>query len=178
MASCANCGQAILFGGVKHGTLRFCNQRCYNAAKHLHLEVDVPEDELEELLAAFHEGDCPCCSGPGPVDFHYSYRVISFIVLTRFQTIPKISCRSCAQKSKLGNFFATLFLGWWGFPWGIIITPVYLCKNLYSLIFPVSADVPSDQLREFIRNNIAQQKAAEATAMAATEGDMPFAGAG
>ena len=142
------------------------------------MNVEVPEDEIEEALTAFHQGDCPCCGGPGPVDFHFSYRVISFVVLTQFQTIPKISCRSCAQKSKLGNFFATLFLGWWGIPFGLIITPIYLCKNLYSLMFPVSADYPSDQLREFIRLNIVQLHAAEAAAKAAKEGDTPFSEAG
>ena len=175
MASCANCGQAILFGGVKQGTLRFCNQRCYNAARqNLNLDVRVPEDEVEEAATAFHQGDCPCCGGPGPVDFHFSYRVMSFLVFTQFQTIPKISCRSCAQKSKIGNLLVTLFLGWWGVPFGLIITPVYLCKNIYSIFFPVADDTPSDQLREFVRSNIAQQYAAKTVA----DSDMPFTDAG
>ena len=178
MATCANCGQAILFGGVKHGTLRFCNQRCYNAAKqHLHLEVDVPENEVDEAVTAFHQSDCPCCGGPGPIDFHYSYRVMSFVVLTQFRTIPKISCRACARNAKLGNFFATLLLGWWGFPFGLIFTPIYLGRNLYSLCFPVPEDTPSDQLREFVRLNIAQQNVIQAAVEKSQNSDMPFSDA-
>lgn len=174
MATCANCGQAILFGGIKDGTLRFCNQKCFDAAAHLRMSLEVPEDEVDETLTEFHQSDCPCCGGPGPVDIHFSHRVMSFLILTQYQTIPKISCRSCAAKAKLGNFFATLFLGWWGVPFGLILTPIYLCRNLFGLMFPVSADAPSDQLREFVRQNVAQHYAAQA----AREGDSPFSEAG
>jgi len=178
MPNCANCGQQILFGGVSHGTLRFCNQKCYNAASHLRESLDMPDDELEAAVTAFHQGDCPCCGGPGPVDMHFSHRVMSFLVFTQFQTIPKISCRSCAAKAKLANFFLTLFIGWWGVPFGLILTPIYLCRNLFSLISPTAADAPSDQLREFIRLNLAQHNAILAAAEKAQEGDTPFADAG
>ena len=84
MATCANCGQQILFGGVSRGTLRFCNQRCHDAAGHLRESWNVPDDEVEAATMAFHQGDCPCCGGPGPVDFHFSHRVMSFLVFTQF----------------------------------------------------------------------------------------------
>lgn len=179
MATCANCGQTILFGGVKHGTLRFCSKECYNAAKHLHMTLNVPDDAVEAATTVFHQGDCPCCSGPGPVDIHFSHRVMSFLVVTQYQTIPKISCRSCAAKAKLGNFFATLFCGWWGVPFGLILTPIYLCRNLHGLVFPVSADAPSDQLREYIRLNLAQHYAdAQVVAEEVEDDEMPFSEAG
>ena len=174
LQQCANCGEVILFGGVKIGTLRYCNAKCYEAARLLHTTFYVPENEVEDALTKFHEGDCPCCGGPGPVDYHFSYRLMSFLAVTRFETIPKISCQACAKKAKLRNLFITLFLGWWG-P-GLIFTPFYLCKNIYSLIYPLPTDAPSDVLREYIRLNIAQQKAAKAATMAASEGDIPFAG--
>jgi len=28
MGKCGYCGSAVLFGGVREGTLRFCNARC------------------------------------------------------------------------------------------------------------------------------------------------------
>ena len=156
MATCANCGQGILFGGVKQGTMRFCNDQCYNAASHLHVGNEVPEDVLEAAVTAFHQGDCPYCGGPGPVDFHYSYCVMSFLIITRFQTVPKVSCSSCGTKAKLSNFFTTLFLGWWGFPFGLIFTPIYLCRNLFGMIFSQSTDTPSELLREFVKLQLAQ----------------------
>ena len=169
---CANCGQVILFGGIKHGTIRYCNAKCYEAVRFLNTTFYVPENEVDEILTAFHQGDCPCCGGPGPVDYHFSYRIMSFLAVTRFETIPKISCHACAKKAKIKNFLTTLLLGWWG-P-GLIFTPIYLCKNLYSLCYPIPADTPSDQLREYIRLDIARHKAAEAAAKGAMEGDIPF----
>ena len=173
LQQCANCGQVILFGGVKHGTIRYCGAKCYEAVHNLHTMFYVPENEVEDALTAFHQGDCPCCGGPGPVDYHFSYRIMSLLAVSRFETLHKIACQSCAHKTKLRNFFITLFIGWWG-P-GFLLTPFYLWKNIYSMIYPIPVDAPSDQLREYIRLSLARQKAAEAAAKAATEGDMPFA---
>lgn len=165
MAGCSNCGQVILFGGVKHGTKRFCNQKCYEAsATFLSLADQLSDDIVKQAVAEFHQGNCPCCGGPGPVDIHFSHRVVSLVALTWFKSIPKISCISCATKSKVGNFFATFFLGWWGFPFGLIITPIYLCRNLYALVFPVSTDKPSIHLQEWIRANLAHQVMTQAIA--------------
>ncbi|MDR1493585.1 MAG: hypothetical protein LBT05_12810 [Planctomycetaceae bacterium] len=155
MASCAHCGRIILFGGVKLETMRFCNQGCYDAA--MNVLIDIPEDLLQEPVTTIHQGDCPYCVGPGPIDIHFSYRVMSFFVLTRYETIPKIACRSCAAKSKIGNFLTTFALGWWGVPFGLVLTPIYLIRNIYSLLFPPSPDYPSDNLVEYVRRRVEQQ---------------------
>jgi len=139
----------------------------------LHATYYVPENEVEDALTAFHQGDCPCCGGPGPVDYHLSYRIMSLLAVSQFKMLHKIACQSCAQKAKLRNFLITLFIGWWG-P-GFIFTPFYLWNNLHSMIYPIPGDAPSDRLREYIRLNLARQRAADAAAKAATEGDMPFA---
>ena len=178
MAVCSNCGQWILFGGIKHGTMRFCNKKCYDAsATFLNLADQLPDDVVEQAVSQIHQGDCPCCGGAGPIDVHYSYRVMSFFVVTQFQTIPKISCVSCAVKPKVGNFLTSFFLGWWGVPFGLLITPVYLYKNLYSLVFPVSTSEPSLYLREYVRNNLAHQAMTHAIAGAnvADSDDIPYA---
>ena len=174
LQQCANCGNVILFGGIKHGSLRYCNAKCYEAIRLVNSTFHVSEKEVEDALTTFHQGDWPRCGGPGPVDYHFSYRIMSFLAVTRFETMSTIACQSCAKSAKLKHFFTTLFIGWWG-P-GFIFTPFYLCKNLYCLMYPIPADVPSDVLREYIRLNIARQKAAEAAAKDASEGDMPFSG--
>ena len=171
MTTCANCGQLILFGGVKHGTSTYCNQQCFEATSPLRMLLNlVPDDAVESALTEIHQGECPCCGGPGPVDMHFSYRVMSFLAVTRYQTIPKISCSSCAAKAKIGNFFVTLLLGLWG-PFGFLITPVYLYKNFHAWVFPPAVDVPSEHLREYIRFNLAQQIA---TQVAEKKDDSPF----
>ena len=60
MASCATCGKTILFGGARAGPLRFCNSRCKKAGgAAAELVESIPEDVIEEEVAAIHAGDCP-----------------------------------------------------------------------------------------------------------------------
>ena len=106
-------------------------------------------EDFERTLTNVHQGNCPCCSKSGPVDVHYSYRVISFVTLTRYEEIPKICCCSCARKRRLSNFFITLLLGWWSFA-GIILTPICLIRNL---MFPVSRETPSEDLRKIVKKS-------------------------
>jgi len=58
MANCASCGQMVLFGGIKHGSLRFCNKHCYDAAGYLQVVEQLPDDVVEETLTNVHQGDC------------------------------------------------------------------------------------------------------------------------
>jgi hypothetical protein len=75
MPACDYCGTTILFGGVKHGDLRFCNNNCANKSVLVKSAVTVSDDEVERQARAMHQGLCPKCSGPGPVDLHVSHRV-------------------------------------------------------------------------------------------------------
>ncbi|MDR1958047.1 MAG: hypothetical protein LBQ54_03220 [Planctomycetaceae bacterium] len=161
MSVCAHCGQQILFGGVKQGTLRYCNQKCFDAAFTNQAYETVPEELVEESLEKIHQGECPYCGGPGPVDFHYSYRVMSFLILTQYRTIPKISCASCAKKSNLWNFLVTFVMGWWGVPFGLVLTPIYLARNTFAAMFPASSTQPSSQLREFVCINLMSRQMAQ-----------------
>jgi len=72
---------------------------------------------------------CPVCGGPGPIGTYQSYRVISVIVLTSWATIPRTSCRRCVKRAIMTNGMITMFFGWWGVPFGFILTPFYLLKN-------------------------------------------------
>lgn len=150
MASCANCGTAILFGGVYDDEQRrFCSENCAGIFEAN--DVPVPEDWLRETLQEVHQGVCPCCGGAGPVDVHYAYRVMSFLVITQYRTVPIISCSGCGTGSKIKNLFITMFLGWWGFPFGIILTPIYLFRNVAAMISPTPPHEPSPELREHVR---------------------------
>ena len=49
MASCAQCGVAILFGGVRVDGLRFCGPRCHSAYVDLQAAQEAYQDILSQL---------------------------------------------------------------------------------------------------------------------------------
>lgn len=157
MASCAYCGTTILFGGVKENELRFCNQECYQNGRVVALSRDIPKNVVDEQVRGVHRGVCPKCKGSGPVDVHTSYRVYSALVVTSWRSIPRVSCRSCGIKGQLGNTLFSLILGWWGFPWGIIMTPVQIVRNISGMMKGPDETKPSDKLENLVRIHLASQ---------------------
>ena len=122
MAACSYCGTTILFGGKQVGSYRFCNQQCAAKGSWLKLADQFPPAVVEQQVWKLHQGSCPVCHGPGPVDVHTSYRVYSFLIMTSWQNRPRLSCRGCGVKAKLADTAVSAVAGWWGFPWGFIMT--------------------------------------------------------
>ena len=156
MATCDQCGTMILFGGVKAGGARFCNARCHRAAAQMAAQNLIPAGVVEEHLARLHQGPCPRCAGPGPVDVHMVHSVYSFVILTRWSSAGPICCVGCGRKAKWGAAGLCLLTGWWGFPWGLVLTPIQITRNLKSLSQPDPA-VPSERLRKHLRMVLYQQ---------------------
>jgi hypothetical protein len=48
-----------------------------------------------------------------------------------------------------------LFLGWWGFPWGLIMTPIQIGRNLYGMASPPDPSRPSAQFEKVLRMTMA-----------------------
>lgn len=157
MAKCDYCGTRILFGGVKDEDLRFCNENCYQQGFLLAVADQVPEDIMSEHVSAVHQGDCPKCGGPGPIDVQTSHIVWSALVVTSWQSRPEVCCRSCGVKAKLGGALISGVVGWWGFPWGLIATPIQIGRNMFGLLSGPDPNIPSDQLANMVRINLAAQ---------------------
>ena len=155
MAKCETCGTTILFGGVRDGDLRFCNEKCHRDGQWLRVAGQLPPDLVASQVAQVHQGSCPKCRGRGPVDVHNSYKVWSLLILTSWSTQPQVSCRSCGRKSQIGYTFFSLLCGWWGFPWGLIVTPVQLGRNLVALFSGPDPGHPSPQLESIVRRTLA-----------------------
>lgn len=155
MAKCDFCGSTIIFGGKREGEMRFCNDRCRSQHGILALSQQVPQHVVRESLWRLHQGACPKCNGPGPVDVHVSHKVWSALFLTRSSSTPQISCRSCGTKSQLGNAAFSLVLGWWAFPWGLIFTPVQIGRNIAGLVKGPDPSTPSSQLERTVRMSLA-----------------------
>lgn len=154
MAKCDHCGSMILWGGERAGDFRYCSDACREKGITQTVVQSLPEEVLEEALDSVHQGDCPKCGGPGPVDMHTSHRVWSIVFLTSWSSHPVLCCRRCAVKEKL---FSTAFsgvLGWWGFPFGLIVTPIQIGRNLFGLAMGPHPDVPSAELRKLVQLNV------------------------
>lgn len=154
MPSCTFCGTFILFGGVKDGPLRFCNEKCHEQGTIHRVAKKIPRDSLRHEVAQVHQGPCPHCAGPGPVDVHSSHRVWSIVILSSYKSEEQVSCRSCARKWQYGSLAFCAALGWWSF-WGLLMTPIYLARNAYCIFSPPDPNVPSERLVELVRLNLA-----------------------
>ena len=155
MAACSACNTTILFGGVTDGNDRYCNNECHGRGYLLSVARQIPHDIVREQTDSVFHGMCPKCSGPGPVEVHKSYRVWSALLLTSWVTRQHVSCRSCGVKAQIGDLLFSGVLGWWGFPWGLIMTPVQVVRNLNAMFRSASPQAPSDDLQQLVSITLA-----------------------
>jgi hypothetical protein len=113
---------------------------------------------MEVIQKVDREG-CPLCKGPGPIDVHSSHTVWSLLVLTSWQSRSKVCCRKCGIKRQLGGAALSFFCGWWGFPWGLVVTPIQIGRNIHDMCAPPRH--PSGQLKRVIGLNMAQRMVAQ-----------------
>lgn len=155
MAQCSNCGSTILFGGKKAGEYRFCSKKCLSVGQYMLIADQIPEEVVSEAVRNTHNGSCPKCRRDnGLVDVHTSYKVWSALYMTSWVNTPQVSCKSCGIKSQLSGVLYSLILGWWGIPFGIIMTPVQIGKNIMAIFKSADADEPSEKLHKIIRINM------------------------
>jgi hypothetical protein len=157
MASCAYCDSFILFGGVKEAGQRFCNAKCAGKGQVLRVASTLPAELVEKQVRAVHAGNCPKCGGSGPVDVHLSHRAMSALVVTQWSSHPLVACVDCGTKAQLRDAGVTLLLGWWGLPWGLIMTPVQIGKNIYALVRKPDPRQPTPALYRVVSTNMAAQ---------------------
>jgi hypothetical protein len=160
MATCATCGTMILFGGVTNEGLKFCGSPCAEKGELTLAARRVPDGEAVMLASKIHAGPCPKCQKAGPVDLRRSYQVISFIFATNWKTNSILGCRTCGVKAQVTDLFGSLLGGWWGFPWGLVMTPVQIVRNVAVLIKPPSPNRPSEALLSYAKVLIASGRSA------------------
>lgn len=158
MAKCDYCGSTILFGGKRDANGRFCNQKCQQRGAMLAVSRQVPESEVQQQMWSIHQGACPKCKGAGPVDVHMSYKVWSALLITRWSSQAQVSCRSCGVKSQAADAAFSLVLGWWGFPWGLVMTPIQIGRNVHGML-SFESSTPSPQLEKAVRMSMAAKAA-------------------
>lgn len=98
-----------------------------------------------------HRSNCPRCNGPGPLDVYKAHQVWSALVLTSWSSRPALSCKSCGTKRQIGALLLSGLFGWWGFPWGLVMTPVQIARNIAEMAGGPKAGSPSALLEKFVR---------------------------
>jgi hypothetical protein len=167
MATCSSCGATILFGGKRDANGRFCNAKCQARGSQLARVNQLPEATVREQVWKTHQGPCPKCGGPGPVDVYTSHKVWSVVVLTSWRSTSQISCRGCGRKSQWTAVAFSTVLGWWGLPFGLVITPIQIGRNLVGIGRSAHASTPSPELEKAVRMKLAAQSSAQPAARAA-----------
>ena len=161
MASCAYCDTGILFGGVNDGQNRFCNENCQAAGHFVSLANQIPPHQLDQMVEDTRHGACPKCNRAGsPVDVYKAHRIWSVLILTSWSSSPELSCKSCATKRQIGSIFFCGTLGWWGFPWGIIGTPIQITRNFAAMAARPKQSSPllRNHVRVLVGQRLAQQQ--------------------
>ncbi len=157
MTKCGYCGSTIFMGGVRDGDQRYCNKECHRSGLIMRAAQQVPAELIDRQVEEVFRGNCPKCRGPGPVDVHKFHRVWSGLVLTSWNSWQQVSCRSCGVKSQLGGALFSAVLGWWGFPWGLVLTPVQITRNIVGMCKGPDPSRPSDALRKRVQVNLGLQ---------------------
>jgi hypothetical protein len=143
-----------MFGGIKRGEHRYCNESCAQWSSLVMAAQRLPEELVAKHLSDLHQSACPKCGGSGPVDIHTSYVVWSAIAMTTWKSRPLICCRQCGFRSKLDGLFFSGFAGWWSLH-GIVITPIMIVSNIVGMLRSPDPSTPSPQLEQHVRVNLA-----------------------
>ena len=167
MKKCAFCKNSVLFGGKSEGSLTYCNARCQARGTLLAKSNSLPPQMVATAVQALHSGLCPKCHGAGPIDVHSSYRVWSAVFLTSWSTRRHLCCSACAQRAKILDVLFCGVLGWWGIPWGLLVTPIQIGRNLVALARPLDMSKPSPDLERVARLQLVQQQSAARLPLAA-----------
>lgn len=158
MSNCHNCGKSILFGGHKLDGRVYCGAACART-HHLWMAADrVPTHVLQQFIEQWRQGPCPKCKQQnGPIDVHHAHRVHSFVLMTQWHTRQHISCRSCGRKEQLGSTLYSVMLGWWGLPWGLLVTPMQIARNIAGLAAP-KKEQASPEFERLVRRQLAERQ--------------------
>jgi hypothetical protein len=157
-SECDFCSSSARFSAVLDEGQRFCSKACLRNARLLEVSEDIPQEEISRHAFRIKNGKCPACQKAGSkTEVRRYYRVWSVGIFTQWTNRTHICCHSCGRKTNFGSLiFCTLF-GWWGIPWGIIMTPAQMLANITEMFKPLADPAPSDALLQAARLDLAAQ---------------------
>lgn len=153
MTKCQQCHSRILFSPTHANGFVFCSASCSSA--YLPTRVPIPDAVLAQRVTEVYNASCGRCGRTGPVDAQVSHWVWSAVLFTRWGSTITVSCRTCARVTVGLRLLVSLLVGWWGCPWGLIVTPVQVARNIAALFSNSGANGPSPLLRDLVRAELA-----------------------
>jgi hypothetical protein len=156
MASCACCGKTVFFG-KKSGGESYCSDDCLACGPIHSLAKTLPEHLVRHEADKIFKSACPVCRTPGATDVHASHTIWSALVVTSWNSQVRFSCKPCVKRQLLASG-QSLLLGWWGFPWGILGTPITIGRNVWGMLTKIGAHQPSPALLRHTRSMIAARQ--------------------
>ena len=157
MAKCAQCKHICFFNLKKSGDKVFCGDKCLQEALLEEACQRVDSALLQREIEAIFRGPCPRCSKQnGPVDIRRRHEVVSMLIITKWSTLSEFACKSCASKRQVASLLFSGVAGWWGFPFGLIVTPVQILRN-GAEILKKNPLQPSPELHRAVQVQLATQ---------------------
>jgi len=160
---CGYCNSLIIAGGARMDGATYCDNDCLALGSMVSLSMRLDPDEVARAVDSIFKGSCPECQGTGPVEAYSSHRVWSIGLMTRWTTMPHVCCRKCAIKHGAKGLLFSGVLGWWGIPWGIVMTPVQIARNIAMMVRSRPGDAPSLRLENLVRLGLVRRGGAKPT---------------
>ena len=127
----------------------------------------IAQNEQHSIEDIYHYAEllrncpCPICNNTrDKLNGTIYHSIKSIIVMSITETRWIIACPDCLDKQNRKAIVSCSLLGWWGIPWGILKTPVYIYRNLKVKGENRVTD-PNGSLLSFTADNIGQIKAFE-----------------
>lgn len=127
----------------------------------------IAQNEQHSIEDIYHYAEllrncpCPICNNTrDKLNGTIYHSIKSIIVMSITETRWIIACPDCLDKQNRKAIVSCSLLGWWGIPWGILKTPVYIYRNLKVKGENRVSD-PNGSLFSFTADNIGQIKAFE-----------------
>jgi len=111
--------------------------------------------ELQELIEKVKGLSCPSfgCDNQA-LNGGVFRKVRSYLVLTQYKKNNIIACASCLEKERKRQLIKNTLLGWWGFPWGLIRTPMAIINHFIDNT--KKERISESILVEFVKQNVGE----------------------
>jgi hypothetical protein len=134
MAICDFCGASHRGGHVRVGCYRFCTQSCADRGRILETLDLFPNSAINTYVENTRTGTCAECGAQALSNIHKSYRIYSVLIYTSWKTLIHYCCQRRGRRHQASAILFSSLLGWWGFPFGILVTPWFIVKNIIEMM--------------------------------------------
>jgi hypothetical protein len=141
--------------------MKYCNNNCLARGPILIVAKGVPDHLVKAEAERIFKSPCPVCKQAGPTEIHFAHNIWSALVVTSWNSSARFSCKACGVKQQSLAAAKSLLLGWWGFPWGILGTPVTVLRNVWGMSRHIGASQPSKALLSQTRAMLAAESIAQ-----------------